>query len=144
MARQVAHEIKNPLTPMKLSIQYLQKANNSEAPNVKELTANVAKTLVEQIDHLSKIAADFSQFANIGNPRKEIVDLHEMLFSLVSLYETMENMLFKWVPVREKVMVNADKTQLNRLFTNLLQNAFEACHEKEICVISVSEELIGD
>jgi two-component system nitrogen regulation sensor histidine kinase NtrY len=144
MARQVAHEIKNPLTPMKLSIQYLQKANNSDAGNVKELTANVAKTLVEQIDHLSKIAADFSQFANIGNPRKEIVDLHEMLFSLVSLYETMENMLFKWVPVREKVMVNADKTQLNRLFTNLLQNAFEACHEKEICVISVSEELIGD
>jgi two-component system nitrogen regulation sensor histidine kinase NtrY len=144
MARQVAHEIKNPLTPMKLSIQYLQKANNSDAGNVKELTANVAKTLVEQIDHLSKIAADFSQFANIGNPRKEIVDLHEMLFSLVSLYETMENMLFKWVPVREKVMVNADKTQLNRLFTNLLQNAFEACHEKEICVISVSEELIED
>ncbi len=144
MARQVAHEIKNPLTPMKLSIQYLQKANNSDAGNVKELTANVAKTLVEQIDHLSKIAADFSQFANIGNPRREIVDLHEMLFSLVSLYETMENLLFKWVPVREKIMVYADKTQLNRLFTNLLQNAFEACHEKETCVISVSEELIGD
>ncbi len=144
MARQVAHEIKNPLTPMKLSIQYLQKANNSDAGNVKELTANVAKTLVEQIDHLSKIAADFSQFANIGNPRKEIVDLHEMLFSLVSLYETMENLLFKWVPVRDKIMVYADKTQLNRLFTNLLQNAFEACHEKKTCVISVSEELIGD
>lgn len=144
MARQVAHEIKNPLTPMKLSIQYLQKANNSDAGNVKELTANVAKTLVEQIDHLSKIAADFSQFANIGNPRKEIFDLHEMLSSLVSLYEIMENLLFKWVPVREKILVYADKTQLNRLFTNLLQNAFEACHEKEKCVISVSEELIGD
>ena len=78
MARQVAHEIKNPLTPMKLSIQYLQKANNSDAPNVKELTANVAKTLVEQIDHLSKIASDFSQFAHIGNPQNEVVDLHEM------------------------------------------------------------------
>ena len=64
--RQVAHEIKNPLTPMKLSIQYLQKANNGEAPNMKELTANVAKTLVEQIDHLSKIASDFSQFAHQG------------------------------------------------------------------------------
>ena len=144
MARQVAHEIKNPLTPMKLSIQYLQKANNSDAGNVKELTANVAKTLVEQIDHLSKIAADFSQFANIGNPRREIFDLHEMLFSLVSLYETMENLLFKWVPVHDKILVFADKTQLNRLFTNLLQNAFEACHEKEKCVISVSEELNGD
>jgi signal transduction histidine kinase len=144
MARQVAHEIKNPLTPMKLSIQYLQKANTGDAGNMKELTANVAKTLVEQIDHLSKIASDFSQFANIGNPKREIFNLHDLLFSLASLYETMDNLLFKWVPVREKVMVYADKTQLNRLFTNLMQNAYEACREKEKCVISVSEELTGD
>ncbi len=141
MARQVAHEIKNPLTPMKLSIQYLQKANVSGAPNVKELTANVAKTLVEQIDHLSKIASDFSQFAHIGNPRNEVLDLHEMLSTLTSLYETMEHVLFKWVPVHKKVMVYADKTQLNRLFTNLLQNALEACHNQVTCVISLTEEL---
>jgi len=141
MARQVAHEIKNPLTPMKLSIQYLQKAINNNSGNVKELTANVARTLVEQIDHLAKIAADFSQFANIGNPKNEVFDLHEMLYSLTSLYETTENLLFKWVPVHPKVMVYADKTQLNRLFTNLLQNALEACHGRDKCVISVSEEL---
>jgi len=144
MARQVAHEIKNPLTPMKLSIQYLQKAINNNSGNVKELTANVAKTLVEQIDHLSKIAADFSQFANIGNPKNEVFDLHEMLYSLTSLYETTENLLFKWVPVHPRIMVYADKTQLNRLFTNLLQNALEACHEREKCVISVSEEFKDD
>ena len=144
MARQVAHEIKNPLTPMKLSIQYLQKANNSGAPNVKELTANVAKTLVEQIDHLSKIASDFSQFAHIGNPRNEVLDLHELLSSLTSLYETMENVLFKWAPVHEKILVYADKTQMNRLFTNLLQNALEACHDQETCAISLSEELMDD
>ncbi|HEY4937126.1 MAG TPA: HAMP domain-containing sensor histidine kinase, partial [Puia sp.] len=143
MARQVAHEIKNPLTPMKLSIQYLQKANNSETPNVKELTSSVAKTLIEQIDHLSKIASDFSQFAQIGNTQNEVLDLHEMLSSLASLYETMENVLFKWVPVHEKILVYADKTQLNRLFTNLLQNALEACHNQETCVISMSEELLA-
>jgi len=141
MARQVAHEIKNPLTPMKLSIQYLQKANNSGAPNVRELTSSVAKTLVEQIDHLSKIASDFSQFAHIGNPVNEVVDLHELLSNLTSLYETMEKVRFKWVPVHEKVYVFADKTQLNRLFTNLLQNAMEACHDQEICAISLVEEL---
>ncbi len=144
MARQVAHEIKNPLTPMKLSIQYLQKAINNNSGNVKELTANVAKTLVEQIDHLSKIASDFSQFANIGNPKNEVFDLHEMLYSLTSLYETTENLLFKWVPVHQKIMVYADKTQLNRLFTNLLQNALEACHNMDKCVVSVSEELKDD
>jgi two-component system nitrogen regulation sensor histidine kinase NtrY len=144
MARQVAHEIKNPLTPMKLSIQYLQKAINNNSGNIKELTANVANTLVEQIDHLSKIAADFSQFANIGNPKNEVFDLHEMLYSLTSLYETTENLLFKWVPVHPKIMVYADKTQLNRLFTNLLQNALEACHERDKCVISVSEVFNGE
>lgn len=140
MARQVAHEIKNPLTPMKLSIQYLQKAIDNNSINVKEMASSVAKTLVEQIDHLSKIASDFSQFANIGNPKKEVFDLHEMLYSLVSLYETTENLLFKWVPVHQRIMVFADKTQLNRLFTNLLQNALEACHNRAKRVISVSEE----
>ena len=141
MARQVAHEIKNPLTPMKLSIQYLQKAIDNNSTNVKEMAGSVAKTLVEQIDHLSKIASDFSQFANIGNPRSEVFDLHEVLYSLVSLYETTENLLFKWVPVHQKIMVFADKTQLNRLFTNLLQNALEACVNNPRRVISVSEEI---
>jgi len=143
MARQVAHEIKNPLTPMKLSIQYLQKAIDNNSGNIKELTAGVANTLVEQIDHLSRIAADFSQFANIGNPRTETFDLHDMLHPLTALYETTENILFKWVPVHDKVMIHADKTQLNRLFTNLLQNALEACH-KEKRIISISEELNGN
>jgi two-component system, NtrC family, nitrogen regulation sensor histidine kinase NtrY len=141
MARQVAHEIKNPLTPMKLSIQYLQKANAGGVANLKELTSSVAKTLVEQIDHLSKIASDFSQFAHIGNPRNEVMDLHELLASLTSLYETMDNVHFKWVPEHGRIWVYADKTQMNRLFTNLLQNALEACHDRETCVISVSEEI---
>jgi len=144
MARQVAHEIKNPLTPMKLSIQYLQKANNSGAPNVKELTANVARTLVEQIDHLSKIASDFSQFAHIGNPHNEVLDLHELISSLASLYETMENVLFTWNPVPDRILLYADKTQLNRLFTNLLQNALEACRNQGSCAISVDETLKDD
>lgn len=138
MARQVAHEIKNPLTPMKLSIQYLQKAIDSNSPNVKELSGNVANTLIEQIDHLSKIAADFSQFANIGNMNMEIFDLHEVLRSLQALYRTDPNTEFTWHPVPKRIMVNADKTQMNRLFTNLFANAVEACSGRN-CVIVISE-----
>ncbi|MEP7279658.1 MAG: HAMP domain-containing sensor histidine kinase [Bacteroidota bacterium] len=141
MARQVAHEIKNPLTPMKLSIQYLQKAIDNNSPNIKEMTSGVARTLIEQIDHLSKIAADFSQFANIGNPKSEVFDLHEMLHSLSSLYMATENLEFEWYPVPHRIILFSDKTQLNRLFTNLLQNAVEACDNIENKKIVMSEEL---
>jgi two-component system nitrogen regulation sensor histidine kinase NtrY len=144
MARQVAHEIKNPLTPMKLSIQYLQKAIDNNSKDVKEMTTNVAKTLIEQIDHLSKIASDFSQFANIGNPKNEVFDLHEMLYSLTSLYEATENLDFDWTPVEQRVLLFADKTQLNRLFTNLLQNAIEASAARDMRVIRMEEELNGE
>lgn len=141
MARQVAHEIKNPLTPMKLSIQYLQKSINSNHPNVKELSSNVANTLVEQIDHLSKIAADFSQFANISYTNMEEFDLHEVIRSLQELYRSDENIEFIWSPLPYRIVINADKTQMNRLFTNLFANAVEAC-EGRLCRIEVSEQLM--
>lgn len=144
MARQVAHEIKNPLTPMKLSIQYLQKAIDNNSPNVKDLTGNVARTLVEQIDHLSKIASDFSQFANIGNPKNEVFDLHDIIYSLVSLYESTNNLQFVWHPVSQRVMLFSDKTQLNRLFTNLVQNALEASENREEKMIIIDERVTED
>ncbi|MEO6610528.1 MAG: ATP-binding protein [Chitinophagaceae bacterium] len=144
MARQVAHEIKNPLTPMKLSIQYLQKAINNNQPNVKELSSNVANTLVEQIDHLSKIAADFSQFANIGNTNVTILDLHDVISSLKELYKSNEQVLFEWRPVNHKVMIQADKTQMNRLFTNLFANAVEAYQGNGQCRIEVDETRSDD
>lgn len=144
MARQVAHEIKNPLTPMKLSIQYLQKAINNNQPNVKELSSNVANTLVEQIDHLSKIAADFSQFANIGTTNVELFDLHDVIGSLKDLYQPNPQVHIEWNPVHEQVMMNADKTQMNRLFTNLFANAVEACHDNSNCKIEVNEVKMDD
>ncbi|MCC6287506.1 MAG: HAMP domain-containing histidine kinase [Chitinophagaceae bacterium] len=143
MARQVAHEIKNPLTPMKLSIQYLQKAINNNAPNVKDLSANVAQTLVEQIDHLSRIAAEFSQFANIGNAKNEVFDLNTLLSSLVYLHDVQERVSVKLNTGDDPIMINADKTQINRLFTNLLQNAIEAIPEENNGWVTVAKEANG-
>jgi two-component system nitrogen regulation sensor histidine kinase NtrY len=144
MARQVAHEIKNPLTPMKLSIQYLQKAINNNQQNVKQLTANVANTLVEQIDHLSKIAADFARFANIGNTHIEVFDLHNVLENLTDLFQANPNVAFSWNKVDEEIVVKADKTHMNRLFTNLLTNAIEACNGNGQCHIEIEENLLVD
>jgi signal transduction histidine kinase len=124
---------------MKLSIQFLQKAIDNNSTNVKELTAQVAKTLVEQIDHLSKIAFDFSQFANIGNTNIETFDINEVIRSLNYLYKTGHDGELKLNNVSGRIMVRADKTQMNRLFTNLIQNAFEACDGKEKCKIELNE-----
>jgi two-component system nitrogen regulation sensor histidine kinase NtrY len=144
MARQVAHEIKNPLTPMKLSIQYLQRAINTNHSNVKELTASVANTLIEQIDHLSKIAADFSQFANIGNKRLELIDLHNVIGSLVDLYQTNPKVELTWRKTSGSLVLKGDKTHMNRLFTNLLANAVEACAEQPSCLITIEERRLED
>lgn len=144
MARQVAHEIKNPLTPMKLQIQYLQKAISNNQPNVKELSSSVANTLVEQIDHLSKIAADFSQFANIGNTNVSTFDLHDVIASLKELYTADNAVQFEWRAVDDRLFVEADKTQMNRLFTNLFANAVEACNGHVQCRIEVSEMRAGN
>ncbi len=126
MARQVAHEIKNPLTPMKLSLQHLQNAIDKNDSQVKELTRKVATTLVEQIDHLSRIAGDFSQFANLGLGRPEEIDLAEVLSSLVQLHRLQQDVTLHYDAPKDPIFIRADKTQLNRLFTNLLQNAIQS------------------
>ncbi|HEU4555106.1 MAG TPA: HAMP domain-containing sensor histidine kinase [Chitinophaga sp.] len=129
MARQVAHEIKNPLTPMKLSIQYLQRAIGNDSPNVKELTNNVAHTLVEQIEHLSNIASDFSAFSRIGEAVNEVLLLNETIHSLHALYQGQPGCDISYHEPDQPYYVFADKTQMNRLFTNLLQNAIQAIPE---------------
>lgn len=144
MARQVAHEIKNPLTPMKLSLQYLQKAISNNTDNVKELTSSVAQTLVEQINHLNQIAGEFSQFANIGNPRNEVFDLHEILYVVTQLYGVNDRVHLDCTPLPNPVLINADRTHINRLFTNLIQNAIQAVPEDKMAIIEVEEELRGD
>ncbi len=141
MARQVAHEIKNPLTPMKLSLQYLQKAINSNHPDVARLSQNVANTLVEQIDHLSKIASDFSQFANIGNVKVEVFDLHDKIRKQIDLHSSNSAITIHWKPVPQPVYIAADRTQMNRLFTNLIINAIDALGQQEDATITISENL---
>jgi two-component system nitrogen regulation sensor histidine kinase NtrY len=141
MARQVAHEIKNPLTPMKLSIQYLQKAVDSNSADAKNISQSVAKTLVEQIDYLSNIASDFSNFANIGNPRMEKVNLVESVQSVVDLFNMHEDAHIAFNTTAQYAFVMADKTQLNRLFTNLIRNAMEAAPADETALVKLQVEV---
>ncbi len=142
MARQVAHEIKNPLTPMKLNLQYLQRAIDNNSPEVKSISLYVANILLEQIEHLSQIASDFAQFANIGNVRNQLFDLNRTLENVSTLYsangklETIIN-LYPY-----ELLIEGDKTQTNRLFTNLLQNAVQSVPETRHAVIEITSKVV--
>ncbi|MGN6601413.1 MAG: ATP-binding protein [Ginsengibacter sp.] len=126
MARQVAHEIKNPLTPMKLNLQYLQMAIEKNSPDVKNISLYVAQILLEQIEHLSQIAGDFAQFAKIGNTKKQVFDVNQMLENSITLYSTNDEVDVDAKLHPNQILIEADKTQINRLFTNLLQNAVQS------------------
>ena len=126
MARQVAHEIKNPLTPMKLNIQYLQQSIRKDTPNIKELTDKVADSIIEQIDNLSYIASEFSNFAKMPEARPEQIDLGELLYKAVELYQNDVNIQVTLLENPEPLYVYSDRSQLLRVFTNLLENAKQA------------------
>ena len=141
MAKQVAHEIKNPLTPMKLSIQYLQKAIQQNEPNMVELSKKVSATLVEQIDQLAKIASDFSQFANITKIETEMFNVTDLVRSLIDLYSSTERLQVTYNPAHTAAFINADRSQVNRLFTNLFQNAIEASEHRDTVLINIDQEI---
>ena len=138
MARQVAHEIKNPLTPMKLNLQYLQMAIDTNSPNVKDISIYVARILVEQIDHLSQIATDFAQFANIGRTKNQVFNLNDSIKHVSSLYSANDKLHIDISPHTDTIMIKADKTQINRLLTNLIQNAIQSVPENRIAEIEIA------
>ncbi|MCL6523791.1 MAG: HAMP domain-containing histidine kinase [Thermoflavifilum sp.] len=140
MARQVAHEIKNPLTPMKLSLQHLQRAIREHAPHVEELSLQTTHMLIEQIEHLALIASDFSAFARISGNHKELFTLNEVLYQVVNLYQNDEKHLLIYDPPQQVYWIEADKTEMNRLFNNLLQNAFQSIPEDKKGFIEVFVE----
>ncbi|MCB0547444.1 MAG: HAMP domain-containing protein [Phaeodactylibacter sp.] len=131
MAKQVAHEIKNPLTPMKLSIQYLQHARRSDPERAAALIDRVSKTLIEQIDGLAQIATEFSNFAKMPKPQNEHLVLNEVATSVYNLFtehqEPAEDI--QLILPEYPVPAFADKGQLIRVLNNLLKNAQQAIPE---------------
>ena len=129
MAKQVAHEIKNPLTPMKLSIQHLQRALKDNSPDIKELTENISKRMIEQIDNLSNIATAFSDFAKMPQGNFDSIDIEPILLSTVELFRESENIEINLTYPDNECIVNGDKEQLMRVFTNIIKNSTQAIPE---------------
>jgi signal transduction histidine kinase len=144
MAKQVAHEIKNPLTPMKLSIQHLQRALKDNSPDIKELTEKISQRMIEQIDNLSNIATAFSDFAKMPQGTFQKIDIYPILFSTVDLFRETENIEINVNAFKEELFINGDKNQLMRVFTNILKNASQAIPENKIGIIDIALEETTD
>jgi len=126
MAKQVAHEIKNPLTPMKLSVQHLQRSWNDNKENFSEYLDRVTKTLIEQIDNLSFIASEFSNFAKMPKAINKEINIVDKIRSTLTLFANTEKVDFIFEHESEYIPVYADKEQLSRVFINLIKNAIQS------------------
>jgi nitrogen fixation/metabolism regulation signal transduction histidine kinase len=142
MAKQVAHEIKNPLTPMKLNIQYLQRAKAEKMENYNEFFDKVTRNLIEQIDTLSDIATEFSNFAQLPNTKNEKFDLALVLSNLCDLFEPTNNLEFRFnFPLSGIVIINSNKEQLTRAFLNLIKNSIQSIPPEQKGEINIGIKL---
>ena len=126
MAKQVAHEIKNPLTPLKLGLQLLEKSWRDKDPKFDQKFERFSKSFVEQIESLSSIASEFSAFAKMPDTRIERINIFNVINQAVTIFKQMDNVTIEYHMMDTPFYINADRDQLLRCFNNLLKNAIEA------------------
>jgi signal transduction histidine kinase len=146
MAQQVAHEIKNPLTPMKLNLQHLQRQLEANPENVMELKPIIERTasnVIEQIESLNKIASDFSKFAKPVNESLQPVNLTRLVASVANLYMTDQDVSLTLEQPEAPIAVMAAEDELRRALINLIKNGIEA-HENGHAEISVQVSRKGN
>ncbi|VAW23602.1 Nitrogen regulation protein NtrY [hydrothermal vent metagenome] len=126
MAKQIAHEIKNPLTPMKLNIQHLQRSIKGVEQKDKYFE-RLTKNLIEQIDNLSEIATEFSNFAKIPTARNHVFNLSERMIKVIDLFKSHDKASIRFeIESGEDIKVKADTEQLSRALINLIKNGIQA------------------
>ena len=128
MARQIAHEIKNPLTPMKLNLQFMQRTlQKGDMEEVRQRFKDISAVLIEQIDHMASIASAFSDFAKLQEANNEWFDLSELVNGCAKLFH--ENVDAMECDIEPNVSVYGDRDQVNRVIVNLLKNAEQSIPE---------------
>src|SRR5699024_8241894 len=129
MAQQVAHEIKNPLTPMKLNVQHLErqlKTDRFEGEKLKKHIQKITANLIEQIQSLSNIASDFSKFSQPVDKDFRPVDLQKVLLSVQHLYQHDKKVDIQLKMPPEPLQIQGISDDLKRVFINIVKNAYEA------------------
>jgi len=137
IARRVAHEIKNPLTPMKLSIQHLFEVHESKSnEEFSEVLKKTRDIIINEIDKLNKIATEFSNFAKLPGKNYSETDLNEIIREVVSLYKLSPNIDFVENLDDNIGLISADRQELNRVFQNLVKNSVQSIGDSGVIEIS--------
>jgi len=129
MAKQVAHEIKNPLTPMKLSLQHLQRTINHRPDEAAALTQRMCETLMNQVENLQQIADEFSNFGSLPQSDNKRILLNDVVEQIHDLFRNREDMDIHLIEPIDDLGVYADKNQLIRVLNNLVKNSIQAIPE---------------
>jgi two-component system nitrogen regulation sensor histidine kinase NtrY len=137
MAKQVAHEIKNPLTPLKLGVQLLEKSWKENDPNFEKKFNKFSKSFIEQIESLSKIASEFSDFAKMPDTNLEKMQLLPVLDQAREVFSSSNVEINTINNIEGNSFIFADRDQLLRSFNNLFKNAIEASSDVNKCIITV-------
>ena len=143
MAKQVAHEIKNPLTPMKLAVQHLRQTYRDGIRDFDNVLENVTRTLLEQIDTLSHIASEFSHFARMPKRRIESCDINAVLSESVQLFGQHPGLEIDIELAAGVPPVSADREELRRAFINVIRNGMQAMNGAGKLVIRTMKEAGG-
>ncbi|MGB7394544.1 MAG: HAMP domain-containing sensor histidine kinase [Pricia sp.] len=141
MAKQVAHEIKNPLTPMRLSVQSFEHKFDRQDPNIEKKVAEYSNTLIQQIDTMSSIASAFSNFAEMPAQQNETLDVVKIVKLALDIFN---EEYIHFISEEEELIAKLDRTQLIRVVTNLVKNAIQAVPEVESPRILISVAADGD
>ena len=145
MAKQIAHEIKNPLTPMKLNVQQLLKSWKDKAPGFEEHIEHFTKNQIEYIDNLSSIASAFSSFAKMPGANPVDVNLIDQIKITLELFKDTDDITFDLqCPENSKIIVYADKEHLNGAFSNLIKNGIQSIKPDRPGIILVRVEVISN
>ena len=146
MAKQIAHEIKNPLTPLKLGVQLLEKSWKEKDPNFNKKFEKFSKSFIEQIESLSLIASEFSNFAKMPDTVLRLVNLREVIERSVEVYSQLENISISFTDNTrmEELSVKGDRDQLLRSFNNLIKNSVEAIPEGRHGEVRIITERVYD